>query len=81
MALASHVFLILRGAVPVGTWTVKQELVDWLRREALEAGDLQAFQVWRLPDGPPGDAQSSVRLSVYDLLLSERRNARKPRRR
>lgn len=64
MARSTCVYVVLtEGGVPLAGFTVKHELVTWLRRGSENPDDVQ---IWRCGDGPW--QKPPVRLDVAELL-------------
>lgn len=51
MARSTYVYVVQRGLVVVAAFTVKSELISWLRAQAREPGGLYALTATRVRDG------------------------------
>lgn len=65
MARSTYVYVVIDVLSPVAGFTVKRELVAWLRRYPHRH---HLMTVWRLPDGGPGDGRRNTPLRIEELL-------------
>lgn len=75
MARSTYVYVVMTTAdfpQPESAFTVKHELITWLRRQEYVTGQegLDSLSVWRIPDGG-GERRPIVRMDMQSLLEAE----------
>lgn len=67
MARATYIYVVMDGHEPLAAFTVKHELVSWVRRGHLG----QITGIWRIPDNAfPGRSKENITSEIRELALT-----------
>lgn len=73
MARSSYIYLV-KGSGNVGNYnplaafTVKHELVTWLKKRFPGGVGLNGVEGWRMPDGDPGGRPEQTEIDLKELI-------------
>lgn len=69
MSRAISIWVVTNMRHPVGAFTVKHQLISWLRKMQVQYGDISTYAVSRYRDGEPSADRKYYKL---EDLLKER---------